>query len=196
MRRRRSAVALPILVLVLALAGPPAAHAQVLMLTTGSAGSVSLLNFAGGYEDAPTSQTDATQAAVACSHNPRGRKAVFAGGLAWSGDLTTGLGNDWQYVRVVAGAVGASGHALTGDVSPFYVAHDNEPATLPAVAVLLPLDDVVYTPVFMVQFYDSTYGLVGSSMVGGQTGAWLVSNPVPPFGDRWYVAHADLVQCN
>ena len=196
MRRRRSAVALPILVLVLMLAGPPAAHAQVLLLTTGSAGSVSLLDFAGGYEGAPINETDATQAAVVCSHNARGRKAVFAGGLAWSADLTTGLGNDWQYVRVVAGAVDSSGHALTGDVSPFYVAHDDEPAALPAFAVLLPLDDVVYTPVFMVQFYDATYALVGSSMVGGQTGAWMQSFSTPPYGDRWYVAQADLVQCS
>jgi hypothetical protein len=195
MRRRRSAVALPILVLVLALAGLPSANAQVLMLTTGSAGSVSLLDFAGGYEDTPTSQTDARQAAVVCSHNARGRKAVFAGGLAWAADLTTGLGNDWQYVRVVAGAVDASGQALTGDVSPFYVAHDNAPATLPAVTVLLPKDDVVYTPVFMVQFYDSTYALVGSTMLGGQTGAWMQSPSTPPVGDRWYVAQADLVQC-
>ena len=196
MRRRRSAVAVPILGLVLTFAGPPAAHAQVLMLATGSAGSVSLLDFAGGYEGAPTSDTDATQAAVSCSHNARGRKAVFAGGQAWAADLTSGLGNDWQYVRVVAGAVDASGQAITGDVSPFYVAHDNEPAILPAVAVLLPLDDVVYTPVFMVQFYDSTYALVGSAMLGGQTGAWMETDRTPPFGDRWSVAQADLVQCD
>ncbi len=196
MRRRRSAIALPILVLVLTLASPQAAHAQVLMLTMGSAGSVSLLDFAGGYEEPPTSDTDATQASVTCSHKARSRKAVFAGGLAWAADLTSGLGNDWQYVRVVAGAVDTSGHTLTGDVSPFYVAHDNAPATLPPVAVVLPLDDVVYTPLFMVQFYDSTYALLGSAMLGGQTGAWMDGNRTAPFGDRWYVAQADLVQCN
>jgi hypothetical protein len=49
--------------------------------------------------------------------------------------------------------------------------------------------------VLTVQFFDSTYGLTGTTMVAAQAGAWLVSLPTPSCGDYWYVAAADLVQC-
>ena len=192
---RSSLAAASALVLVLILAFAPASHAQVLMMRNGGAGPVSLLNFGGGYEAPPTSQTDPAQAAVECYHNARGRRAVFAGALAWAADLTTGLGNDWQYVRVVAGAVDTAGRALVGETSPFYVAHDNVPVSLPAVGTMLPNDSMTYTPVLVVQFYDSTYRLMGSAMVGAQSGAVLVSLPTPPYGDYWYVSQSDLVQC-
>jgi hypothetical protein len=120
---------------------------------------------------------------------------VFAGALAWAPDETPGLHNDWRYVRVVAGAVDAEGRTRTGQISPYYAAYDDQAATLPAVAVRLPRDGVAYTPVLMVQFYDSTYQLTGATMIGAQSGAWQVSLMTPSFGDYWYVAADDLVQC-
>jgi hypothetical protein len=181
--------------LALVLTGTPPAQAQVEMLSTGTPGPVSLLNFAGGSEAAPTSQTDVGQASAQCDATARGRRAVFAGALAWAPDETPGLHNDWQYVRVAAGAVDAEGRTRTGEVSPYYPAYDDRAATLPAVGVFLPRDGVAYTPVLVVQFYDSTYRLTGSAMVGAQTGAWLVSLPASSLGDYWYVAARDLVQC-
>jgi hypothetical protein len=181
--------------LVLAVGGSAPAQAQVEMMSSGSPGPVSLLNFDGGTESPPVNQTDVGQASAECYHNARGRKAVFAGALAWAADQHAGLGNDWQYVRVVAGAVDDQGRALAGDVSPYYPAYDNQPAALPAVGVMLPNDGVTYTPVLMVQFFDSTYRLVGTSLVGSQAGAWQVSISTPPYGDYWYVASSPLVQC-
>ena len=137
-----------------------------------------------------------SQASAECDANARGRRAVFAGALAWAPDETPGVHNDWRYVRVVAGAVDAEGHTRTGEVSPYYPAYDDRAATLPAVGVFLPRDGVTYTPVLMVQFYDSTYRLTGTTMIGAQTGAWLVSLPTPTFGDYWYVGADDLVQCD
>ena len=81
-------------------------------------------------------------------------------------------------------------------MSPYYPAYDDHAATLPAVGVFLPRDGVTYTPVLTVQFFDSTYRLTGTTMVAAQAGAWLVSLPTPSFGDYWYVAAADLVQCD
>jgi hypothetical protein len=49
--------------------------------------------------------------------------------------------------------------------------------------------------VLVVQFYDSTYRLTGTTMVGAQSGAWRVSLMTPSFGEYWYVAADDLVQC-
>ena len=89
---------------------------------------------------------------------------MFAGALAWAPDETPGMHNDWRYVRVVAGAVDAEGRTRTGEVSPYYPAYDDRAATLPAVGVFLPRDGVTYTPVLMVQFYDSTYRLTGTAM--------------------------------
>ena len=184
------------LAVALALIGPAPAEAQIEMISTGTPGPVSLLTFAGEIESAPTGQTDLGQAAAECDHNARGRRAVFAGALAWAPDETPGMHNDWRYVRVVAGAVDDQGRARIGQVSPYYPAYDDRATALPAVGVFLPRDDVVYTPVLMVQFYDSTYRLTGTTMIGAQTGAWLVSLPTPAFGDYWYVAADDLVQCD
>jgi hypothetical protein len=171
------------------------ARAQVDMMSTGSPGPVSLLDFAGDSEAAPTDGLDASQAAAECDTYARGRRAVFAGALAWAPDTTPGMHNDWRYVRVVAGAVDAEGHTLTGDTSPYYAAYDDQAVTLPAVAVFLPRDGIAYTPVLMVQFYDSTYRLTGTTMIGAQSGAWRVSVMTPSFGDYWYVAATDLVRC-
>ena len=171
------------------------ADAQVEMLSSGRPGSVSLLDFGGDSEDPPTVQTDVGQASVECDATARGRRAVFAGALAWAPDDTAGLHNDWRYVRVVAGAVDAAGRSRTGEISPYYPAYDDRPATLPAVGVFLPSNGVAYTPVLMVQFYDSTYRLTGTAMVGSQSGAWLVSLPTSSLGAYWYVAQDDLVQC-
>jgi hypothetical protein len=175
--------------------GTAPAGAQVEMMSSGTPGPVSLLNFSGGSEAPPTSQTDVSHASVECDATARGRRAVFAGALAWAPDDTPGLHNDWRYVRVVAGAVDADGRTRTGEVSPYYPAYDDRAATLPAVGVLVPRDGATYTPVLMVQFYDSTYQLTGTTMVGAQTGAWLVSLPTSSLGDYWYVAADDLVQC-
>ncbi len=181
--------------LLFALTWTAPAEAQVEMMTSGTPGPVSLLNFAGGSETVPTSRTDVSQASAECDANARGRRAVFAGALAWAPDVTPGLHNDWRYIRVAAGAVDAEGQTRTGEVSPYYPAYDDRAATLPAVGVFLPRDGVTYTPVLMVQFYDSTYRLTGTTMIGAQTGAWLVSLPTPTFGDYWYVGADDLVQC-
>jgi len=179
----------------LALTGTAPAEAQVEMLSSGTPGPVSLLTFAGDSEVPPTTRTDVTQASVECDATARGRRAVFAGALAWAPDDTPGLHNDWRYVRVVAGAVDADGRTRTGEVSPYYPAYDDRAATLPAVGVFLPRDGFTYTPVLMVQFYDSTYRLTGTAMVGAESGAWLVSLPTSSLGDYWYVAADDLVQC-
>ena len=184
------------LAVALALIGTSPAEAQVEMLSTGTPGPVSLLTFAGEIESAPTDRTDLGQAAAECDQNGRGRRAVFAGALAWAPDETSGMHNDWRYVRVVAGAIDDEGRARIGQISPYYPAYDDQAATLPAVGVFLPRDGVTYTPVLMVQFYDSTYRLTGTSLIGAQAGAWLVSLPAPAFGDYWYVAAADLVQCD
>jgi len=136
-----------------------------------------------------------TQASVECDATARGRRAVFAGALAWAPDETPGMHNDWRYVRVVAGAVDAEGRTRTGEVSPYYPAYDDRAAALPAVGVFLPRDGATYTPILMVHFYDSTYRLTGTAMVGSQAGAWLVSLPTSSLGDYWYVAWDDLVQC-
>ncbi len=181
--------------LMLALTVTSPAEAQVEMLSVGTPGPVSLLNFAGDSEVPPTTRTDASQASVECDATARGRRAVFAGALAWAPDETPGMHNDWRYVRVVAGAVDAEGRTRTGEISPYYPAYDDRAATLPAVGVFLPRDGVAYTPVLMVQFYDSTYRLTGTAMVGSQVGAWLVSLPTSSLGDYWYVAADDLVQC-
>ena len=98
--------------------------------------------------------------------------------------------------EATAATVWGPAEPTTGEVSPYYPAYDDRAATLPAVGVLLPRDGVSYTPVLTVQFFDSTYRLVGSRMVGSQTGAWMVSISTPPYGDYWYVAADDLVQCN
>lgn len=180
----------------LAMTAAAPARAQVELMASGVPGPVSLLNFAGGIEAAPTDQTDVRQASVECDNNTRSRRAVFAGALAWAPDATAGLHNDWRYVRAVAGAVDSAGRALLGDVSPYYAAYDDVAVTLPAVGVFLPRDGVTYTPVLMVQFFDSTYRLVGTRMVGSEAGAWMVSISAPPSGDYWYVAADDLVQCN
>ena len=182
--------------LALALTGAAPAEAQVDMIASGVPGPVSLLTFAGDTETAPTSAMDVSQASAECYHNARGRRAVFAGALAWAPDETPGMHNDWAYVRVVAGAIDDEGRARVGEVSPYYPAYDDHAATLPAVGVFLPRDDVTYTPVLTVQFFDSTYRLTGTTMVAAQAGAWLVSLPTPSFGDYWYVAAADLVQCD
>ena len=166
------------------------------MIATGVPGPVSLLTFAGDTETAPTSAMDVSQASAECYHNARGRRAVFAGALAWAPDETPGMHNDWAYVRVVAGAIDDEGRARVGEVSPYYPAYDDHAATLPAVGVFLPRDGVTYTPVLTVQFFDSTYRLTGTTMVAAQAGAWLVRLPTPSFGDYWYVAAADLVQCD
>jgi hypothetical protein len=179
----------------LVLAGAAPVHAQVEMFSSGTPGPVSLLTFAGDSETAITNRMDVGQAAASCDAGARGRKAVFAGALAWAPDETPGLHNDWRYVRVVAGAVDAEGHTRTGETSPYYPAYDDQAATLPAVRVYLPRDGVTYTPVLVVQFFDSTYSLTGTTMVGAQSGAWQVSLPAPVFGDYWYVAADDLVQC-
>jgi hypothetical protein len=192
-RATRAALAVA---MVLALASNAApAQAQVEMLSFGVPGPVSLLNFAGDTAAPPTSQIDVGQAAVECDATARGRRAVFAGALAWAPDDTPGLHNDWRYVRVVAGAVDDQGRTRTGEVSPYYPTYDDRPASLPAVGVFLPRDGVTYTPVLMVQFYDSTYRLTGTAMVGAQAGAWLVSLPTSSLGDYWYVAADELVRC-
>jgi hypothetical protein len=193
-RAVRGAVALSI-GLALAVTCSPPARAQVEMMSFGVPGPVSLLNFAGGSEATPTNQLDVSQAAAECDATARGRRAVFAGALAWAPDATPGMHNDWQYVRVVAGAVDAEGRTRTGETSPYYAAYDDRAATLPAVGVFLPRDGVTYTPVLVVQFYDSTYRLTGTTMVGAQSGAWRVILMTPSFGDYWYVAADDLVQC-
>jgi hypothetical protein len=180
----------------LAMTGTAPAEAQVELIATGIPGPVSLLTFAGDTEAPPTSPTDVSQASAECDQTARGNRAVFAGALAWSPDETPGMHNDWRYVRAVAGAVDDEGRARIGETSPYYAAYDDRAATLPAVGVFLPRDGVTYTPVLMVQFYDSTYQLTGTSMVGAQAGAWLVSLPTPSFGDYWYVAADDLVQCD
>jgi hypothetical protein len=190
------AAAAAVLGLALTLAGAAPADAQVEMMATGTPGPVSLLDFAGDSEDPPTNQVDFGQAAAECDATARGRRAVFAGALAWAPDETPGVHNDWRYVRVVAGAVDADGRALTGEISPYYAAYDDQAATLPAVGVFLPRDGVTYTPVLMVQFYDATYRLTGTTMVGAQSGAWRVSLPAPSFGSYWYVAADELVQCD
>ncbi len=165
------------------------AHAEVALMSTGSFGIVELLNFSGGKEALPLDGTDVGEASVECDPLTRGRRAVFAGALAWAPDVHAGLANDWQYVRVVAGAADDEGQVLTGEISPFYPAYDDRPAILPAVGVLLPDDSTTYTPLLMVQFFDSTYELAGTSMVASQSGAWRD-------GDSWEVAHADLVRCD
>jgi hypothetical protein len=183
---------------VLALAAP--ATAQVEMIDSGTSGPVSLLTFAGDSETAPTSRVDVGQASVECDQSARGRRAVFAGALAWAPDATPGLHNDWRYVRVAAGAVDDEGRMRTGEVSPYYAAYDDRAATLPAVGVHLPRNDVSYTPVLVVQFFDATYRLTGSTMVASQAGAWRVRLPTSSlmkyWGDYWYVASAELVRCD
>ena len=181
--------------LALVLTGTAPAEAQVDMIATGVPGPVSLLTFAGDTETAPTSAMDVSQASAECYHNARGRRAVFAGALAWAPDETPGMHNDWAYVRVVAGAIDDEGRARVGEVSPYYPAYDDRAATLPAVGVFLPRDGVSYTPVLTVQFFDSTYRLTGTTMVAAQAGAWLVRLPTPSFGDYWYVAASDRVRC-
>jgi hypothetical protein len=182
--------------LALALGVSAPAEAKVQLMATRAPGPVSLLTFAGDTEAPPTSRADARQASVECDETARGRRAVFAGALAWAPDETPGMSNDWRYVRVVAGAVDDEGRARIGEVSPYYPAYDDRAAMLPAVGVFLPRDGVTYTPVLMVQFYDSTYQLTGTTMVGAQVGAWRVSLRTPSFGDYWYVAEADLVRCD
>ena len=162
--------------LALALTGAAPAEAQVDMIATGVPGPVSLLTFAGDTETAPTSATDVSQASAECYHNARGRRAVFAGALAWAPDETPGVHNDWAYVRVVAGAVDDEGRARVGEVSPYYPAYDDHAATLPAVGVFLPRDGVTYTPVLTVQFFDSTYRLTGTTMVA-RPGGRLAGQP-------------------
>jgi hypothetical protein len=173
----------------------PVAHAQVPMMSTGTPGSVSLLDFAGDDASAPVDQTDTSQAALGCYPTTRGHRAVFAGARVWAADLHTGLGNDWQYVRVVAGAFDEEGAALTGEMSAYYPAYDDQPATMPAVGVSLPGTSEGYTPVLMVQFYDANYRLLGTSMIGAQVGAWLVSLAGAALGSYWYVAQVDLARC-
>ena len=46
---------------------------------------------------------------------------------------------------------------LIGQVSPYFPAYDDRPAELPAVGVFLPGRPATYTPVLMVQVFDSTY---------------------------------------
>jgi hypothetical protein len=165
------------------------AHAHVPLISSGTAGPVELLTFSGGMESWSGEPSDVSEASVECEPLTRGRRAVFAGALAWASDDRPGSGNDWSYVRVVAGAADDVGQVLTGEMSPFYVAYDDQPTTLPAVGVILPDDSVTYTPVLMVQVFDSRYDLVGTSMVAGQNGAWRGD------GDTWRVARADLVRC-
>jgi hypothetical protein len=171
------------------------AHARAQMMSFGVTGSVTLLDFSGATESVPSDHTDVGQASVQCSATARGRRAVFAGARAWAPDETPGLHNDWAYVRVAAGAVDDQGRTRTGEVSPYYATYDDDPAVLPAVSVLLPRDGDTYTPVLVVQFYDSTYQLVGSTMLGAQTGAWRVSLPAAALGSYWYVGTDDLVRC-
>ena len=123
-----------------------------------------------------------------CEPLTRGRRAVFAGALAWAADEQPGMGNDWRYVRVTAGAADDEGALVTGETSPFYPAYDDRPAALPAVSVVLPDDEATYTPLLTVQFLDARYDLVGASVVAGQVGAWRGD-------DGWRVDHADLVRC-
>ena len=179
----------------LALGAMPEAHAEVAMMTSGTPGSVALLDFGGHVEGPPVDQTDTSQASLGCYPTPRGHRAVFAGARVWAADLHAGPGNDWQYVRVVAGALDVEGRAVTGEESPYYPAYDDQPATTPAVTVFLPDTSEGYAPVLMVQFVDPTYRLVGTSMVGAQTGAWLVSLPGSSLGEYWCVARADLARC-
>ena len=194
--QRRLGATLVTVSLAAALTAPAPASAQTQMLASGEPGPVSLLNFAGGSEAAPTSHADVSQAAVECDVSARGRRAVFAGALAWAPDATAGLHNDWRYVRVAAGAVDEQGRTRTGQVSPYYAAYDDRAATLPPVAVVLPHDGESYTPVMVVQFFDATYRLTGTTIVGAQTGAWRIRLPTPGFGEYWYVAGTDLVQCD
>lgn len=194
----RPAVTLAAAVSALAWAAP--ASAQVEMIGIGTPGAVSLLDFSGDSETPPTSRADVGQASVECDEGARGRRAVFAGALAWAPDETPGLHNDWRYVRVAAGAVDEEGRMRTGEVSPYYAAYDDRAATLPAVGVHLPHDGDTYTPVLVVQFFDATYRLTGSTMLGSQAGAWRARLPASSldgyWGDYWYVASADLVRCS
>jgi len=181
--------------LALALSGTTAAQAQMPMMTSGTPGTVALLDFGGDIESPPVDQTDTSQASMGCYPTTRGHRAVFAGAHVWAADLHPGPGDDWQYVRVVAGALDDRGRAHTGEESPYYPAYDDRPTTMPAVGVFLPDSSEGYTPVLMVQFFDATYRLVGTSMVGAQTGAWRVSLAAASLGDYWYVAQADLARC-
>jgi hypothetical protein len=185
---RRAAFAATVLVVVATLTAAPT-QADVALITTGSAGTVELLTFAGEKESWPSDSTDAGQASVECQPLSRGRRAVFAGSLAWAADEQSGMGNDWRYVRVTAGAADDEGVVVTGETSPFYPAYDDRPAALPAVSVILPDDEATYTPLLTVQFFDATYNLVGASVVAAQVGAWRRD-------DGWQVDHADLVRCS
>ena len=191
---RRTAYAATALVTTLAaavsstLAAAPT-QAEAALISTGSAGTVELLTFAGEKESWSGDSTDAGQASVECEPLTRGRRAVFAGALAWTADEQPGMGNDWRYVRVTAGAADDEGAVVTGETSPFYPAYDDRPADLPAVSVILPDDDATYTPVLTVQFFDATYDLVGASVVAGQVGASRRD-------DGWQVQPADLVRCS
>jgi hypothetical protein len=164
-------------------------RAEVALMSTGSVGTVELLTFGGDKEGWPTDLDDVEQASVQCEQLTRGHRAVFAGALVWATDATPGMGNDWQYVRVTAGAADDEGRVITGETSPFYPAYDDRPATLPAVRVILPDHSATYTPLLTVQVFDSTYDLVGASVVGSQTGALRV-------GDTWQVLPSSLVRCS
>ncbi len=164
-------------------------QAEVALMSTGSVGTVELLTFAGDKEGSPTDLTDVGQASVQCERLTRGHRAVFAGALAWATDATPGMGNDWQYVRVTAGAADDEGRVITGETSPFYPAYDDRPATLPAVSVILPDESAAYTPLLTVQVFDSTYEPVGATVVGSQAGARRV-------GDSWRVVGSGLVSCD
>jgi hypothetical protein len=187
MRARATFAALA--VLACATLVPAPTQADVALISTGGAGTVELLTFAGEKESWPTDSTDAGQASVECEPLTRGRRAVFAGALAWAADEHPGMGDDWRYVRVTAGAADEVGAVVTGETSPFYPAYDDRPAALPAVSVILPDGDATYTPVLTVQFFDATYELVGASVVAGQVGAWRRD-------DGWLVEPADLVRCS
>jgi hypothetical protein len=164
------------------------AHAEVALMSTGTLGTVELLTFTGDKEAWPTDLADVGHASVQCEHLTRGHRAVFAGALVWATDATPGMGNDWQYVRVTAGDVDDEGRVMTGETSPFYPAYDDRPATLPALSVILPDASATYTPLLTVQVFDSTYDLVGASVVGSQAGAQRV-------GDAWQVLPSALVRC-
>jgi len=185
---RRTLYAATALAAVATLVAAPT-RADVALISSGSPGTVELLTFHGEKESWPTDSADPGQASVECDPQARGRRAVFAGALAWAADEQPGLGNDWRYVRVTAGAVDDEGAVVTGETSPFYPAYDDRPATLPAVRVILPDDEATYTPLLTVQVFDATYDLVGASVVAAQVGAWRGDD------DTWSVQYAHLVRC-
>lgn len=165
------------------------AGADVVLISSGTPGTVELLTFGGQKEASPTDASDIGQASVECEPLTRGRRAVFAGALAWAADDQPGMHNDWRYVRVTAGAADDEGVVETGETSPYYVAYDDRPATLPAVSVILPDDEKTYTPLLTVQVFDATYDLVSASVVAAQVGAWVDEDGTSLTGP------SDLVQC-